>query len=253
MNFYSYSKISCYNTCPLQYNLQYVQKVKLPRVYSYAVMKGNVFHRYAEVFRGNRREAMELAFTAHEDVSQEYIDRLTKEEKQFIVSKLPLYDQLWETKFKDNDVKHEYKLFVSKKYAFTGYIDTLVKSGDLCTILDFKTAKAANTSIYADQIRTYAHFLSLQEGVPISKMDGAVFFPFAEDVKNPTHETLWKPIKITEENVEKTMKKFDETIAKIESGDISKEANINFLCQWCSYAGTEHCPVSIVAGLKKAT
>lgn len=248
-NYYSYSKISCYNTCPLQYYLQYVQKVKLPKIYSYDVMKGQIFHYYAEIYKGDRREALADAFTAHEDVSQEFIDKLTKDEKQLITDKCRLYDELWKNKFKNENVQHEFKLQIDEKYVFTGYIDVLLAHSDgTYTILDFKTAKTINASLYADQIRTYAYFLNKQKGIPINKIKGAVFFPFAS-TSFPGEN--WQDVTVTEANVKKTITKFEETIEKIETGEINKEPVLNFLCQWCSFKGrTEYCPISVIAGLK---
>jgi hypothetical protein len=255
MNFYSYSKVNCFKNCPLQYNLQYIQKIKLPRVYSYDTAKGLIFHSYAEHYNGDRRQALEKAFAPDDQMPQEYIDRLTQKEKQTISEKCYLYEDLWENSFKGCKVRHEMKLFVEEKYAFTGYMDALLEIPDEengesdFVIVDFKTAKTANASTYAPQLRTYAHFLSKQEKIPLKRIKAAVFFPFAE---GESYVDRWKNVDITQKNVDNTITEFEDVIKLIEADASNKEANLGFLCRWCSFAGDpKYCETSVIAGVKK--
>lgn len=263
-NFYSYSKISCFENCPLQYDLLYRRQIKLPRSYSFDTMKGNIFHRYAEVYKGDRRAALDVVFTPRDEggITKEFLDRMTTEEKQRAIDYTKMYDPLYDLFLaKKYEITHEVKLFGDEIYlhkegafAFTGYIDVLIKDGDTYTILDFKTAKSANPSLYKSQILIYAHFLSCLHNIPLSAIQGAIYFPCVEDL---TFEERWKPVKITEKAVLENLEKFHTTIEAIEAEVPNKDPNLQFLCKWCNFAAEKdekdepYCVTSVIAGLRK--
>lgn len=259
-NFYSYSKLSCYSACPLQYDLQYRQKIQMPRTYSFETTKGNIFHRYAENYRGDRREALDIALKAtDEGVTQEFLDKMTPEQMQMAIDYTKMFDQLWETKLRNIPTKHELKLTYDEPYdspnelfGFTGYIDNLLDhGGGSYTILDYKTAKSANPSLYKKQIILYAYFLSKIMNVPVTSIQGALFFPCAQDVDS--FEQRWKPISITQKSVDKEVEWMYDTIKKIEVDPPNIDPALHFLCRWCSFAGDEkYCVTSVIAGLKKS-
>lgn len=260
-NFYSYSKISCYDGCPLQYSLTYRQQIKLPRVYAFEAVKGNIFHRYAEVYRGDRREALDIAMRAtDEGVTQEFLDLMTKEQKQLAAEYTRQYDELWKSKLSNISAEHEVKLFyeeepyqhdTTRTFAFTGYIDNLLNENGKYTIVDYKTAKKVNPSLYKKQIQLYAYFLSKLRGIPLKDICGAIFFPCAEDATEL--KDRWKSVEVTEASVAKTVEWMHEIIKEIETEPFNTDAKLQFLCRWCSYAGLEeHCVTSVIAGLRKS-
>lgn len=259
--FYSYSKLSSYDSCPLQYDLQYRRLVKLPKVFSFEVFKGLVFHKYAEVYAGDRRAALDIALTPSGDLfTPEFLNQTTTEQKQQAMEYTRLYDQLWETRLSGLASEHEIKLFEHEPYrndsartfAFTGYIDNLINADNSYTIIDYKTAKSANASRYKTQLILYAYFLSKSRNIPLSKIKAALFFPCAEDVSS--FEERWKPISITEKAVEKELTWMHDVIEKIEKEPFCTDANLHFLCKWCSFAGDEQlCPTSVIAGLRKSS
>jgi len=256
-NYFSYSKVGTYQNCPLSYDLSYERKIKLPREFNYDVAKGNIFHTYAEVYNGDGRTSLARAFNEAPDLTKEQKDKLTFEQKQTIINACKEFDIFYESFLKSKPqefVKKEYNIKTTFdiqmfKYTFTGYVDLAILNPDEPIILDYKTPKSANTELYKKQIYIYIYFVSSILKIPVEKFKGYVFFPFATDVSG---EKRLKSIKVSEDKVKAAISELFTSISEINSTNRSKEARINFLCNYCSYCGIEeYCPLSVIAGAKK--
>lgn len=253
MNQYSYSKVSKYNQCSLAYDLSYVKKVRVPREHSYDTIKGKIFHKYAEVYRGDFRQALELAFKPQgEDVPQSFLDTIEQEKKQEIAQACKNYNAFYESFLKDKKIHSEINVQWTdpvNNIRITGYVDTLIDMPDGTNIvLDFKTPKSANVQLYKEQIKLYIYLLHKSKGIPLSSFQGRLFFPFA-DVADENER--FQSISVTEKKVETSYEEFVTSIKEMESPDRKVEANLAFMCKYCDFRGySDLCPSSVAAGYK---
>lgn len=248
---YSYSKVGAYESCPLSYDLQYTRKIRISKEYSYDVTKGIIFHKYAEVYRGNSREAMSLAF-ATKEVPPKHIALITSEQHESIQRAFKAFDWFYDNHLsaKEKYASREYNITdaTSKGKAFTGFLDLLVAEPGNYWVIDYKTAKNADASIYSSQLYTYVYFISKLHNVPVDQIHAAVFFPFANV---PTNEDRFKKIRITPAKLAGQIDKLDALIEEIESPNKSVAPKLQWLCNYCSYRGIQElCPTSVVAGAK---
>ena len=253
MNQYSYSKISSYKRCSLLYDLSYVRKVRVPKEENYDTTKGKVFHKYAEVYRGDFRLALQQAFTpSPPDVTKEFLDSIEQEKKQEIVEACKTFNIFYDSFLKDKTIASELQLQytdVENNLRITGYVDTLISLSDgSFIVLDYKTPKSINLSLYKDQIKLYIYLLHKTKDIPLSKFSGRLFFPFAT-VKS--EDERFQSVSVTETKVLQTYKDFVASIKEIESPDRKVEPELGFMCKYCDYQGyNDLCPVSVIAGAR---
>lgn len=246
---YSYSALSTYKQCSLKYDLSYVKFIKTPKVYSYDLVKGLIFHDYAEHYRSteefsDHRSLLDYSFHHADDVSEEFLARLTIEEKQNIVNACSEFRTWWDTKFSpDAKVCRETKLLGTDPFNFTGVLDLYYEDKDGLHIVDYKTPKNANISFYRDQLELYAHFLSLSLKKPVKSI--SIYFAFAQDIKDS------RLYKVPMTKVEGTVEKYKNLVTEITGPDRKAEANLSRMCDYCQFRGLDkYCPVSVVAGAK---
>jgi len=248
---YSYSALSTYETCSLKYDLSYVKHIWLPKVYSYDLTKGIIFHSYAELYKSsptfsNHRELLAEVFKPGEDVTQAWLNKLTIEDKQKIVNACSEFKDWWDRKFPTTptSLKRETKLVGKDPFNFTGVIDLYYEDEAGLHIVDYKTSKNCEVKYYKAQLELYSHYLSKSLGKPVA--DISIYFAFAEGVSGD--ERL---IPVPKPKPEKTSLKYKELLDEILGEHRKAEANLNRLCDYCSYRGhKEYCPVSVIAGAK---
>jgi len=250
---YSYSKIGTFESCPLAYDLQYVRKIKLLKDFDYDVIKGIIFHHYAEVYKGNSREAADKAFHEPEEVKPEFLQMITPVQHKAIQEAFASFNHFYDTflKSRENFTMKEFRISskTPKGHTFTGFLDLVVLQPKEYWIIDYKTPKGSKASFYSGQLYTYIHYIMEKYKIPVEEVRAGVFFPFATDVKSD--DDRFKEIKVTGKKIEEQITKLDDTIALLESPDRSKEANMQWLCNYCQYKGVQElCPLSVIAGAR---
>lgn len=258
---HSYSALSTYESCSLKYDLSYVKNIWLPKIYSYELVKGLIFHKYAELYKttkefADHRYLIDYVFTHADDVPLEWQKKLTKDETQLIINACKEFKSWWDTKFASSlfapdepvdeffKIHRESKLYGSDPFSFNGILDLYYEDTEGLHIIDYKTPKNAKTDKYKAQLELYAHFLQKRENKPVKSLD--IYFAFAEDVKNGNRLL---PVPLT--RISKTVEKYSEVVSTITGPDRKAEATLNWLCDYCPYRGLqEYCPVSVIAGAK---
>lgn len=257
---YSYSALSTYSSCPLKYDLSYVRKIWLEKVYSYEVVKGLIFHNYAEHYKStndfNHRATLDYAFSHTHDVSAEWVSRLSKDEIQGIIEACKDFKKWWDSFFYTSlfgpdesvdayfNIHRESQLKGNDPFSFTGVLDLYYENEKGLHIVDYKTPKNAQISKYRGQLELYAHFLQKRENKPVDSLN--VYFAFATDIKDGNR--LYN-IPLTK--ISATTEKYAEMVKEIESPCRKKDPELGWLCDYCSYKGLkELCQISTIAGAK---
>jgi RecB family exonuclease len=248
---YSYSALSTYEQCPLKYDLSYIRKIRLPKVYSYDLVKGLLFHKYAELYKvgekfSDHRYLLTEIFSPSDEVDASWLAKITHEEKQKIMTACKEFKEWWDS-FIDSEkpkvLSREYTLTGSTPFPFTGIIDLYYEKEDGLYIVDYKTSKNAEVKYYRNQLELYTHYL--KENLKKEVKGVSVYFAFAEDVKDS------RLVPVKKIKPEETALHYSELIKEMTGPDRKKEANLNRLCDYCQYRGnTNYCPVSVIAGAK---
>ena len=230
-----------------------MRHIWLPKVYSYDLTKGIIFHSYAELYKSspafsNHRELLAEVFKPGEEVTQAWLKQLTVEDKQKIITACGEFKEWWDRKFPGDDathkIKRETKLLGKDPFNFTGVIDLYYEDEEGLHIVDYKTSKNCEVKYYKAQLELYSHYLSKSLNKPV--VDISIYFAFAEGVSGD--ERL---ISVPKPKPDKTSQKYKELLDEILSDKRKVEANLNRLCDYCSYRGhKEYCPVSVIAGAK---
>lgn len=246
-NKYSYSKLGAYQSCPLSYDLQYVRGIKIPKEYSYDIAKGIIFHKYAEVYRGDADKALAEAFSQPE-LKPEHILRITPEQRLSIQNAFNSYNRFYDftLKTKEQYIEREFNITDTTPAGkpFTGFLDLLIREPGNYWVIDYKTSKSADTSLYSNQLYTYIHFISKKYNIGVKDIKAAIFFPFVDG------EQL-KPVRVAPKKVEEQITKLDNYITEIESPQRLVDAKLQWLCSYCSYQGIQElCPASVIAGAR---
>ena len=258
---HSYSALSTYESCTLKYDLSYMRGIWLPKIYSYELVKGLIFHGYAELYKStkefaNHRYLIDYAFTHADDVSPEWLGKLTLEERQTIINACKEFKEWWDKKFYSSlyapdepvdeffKIHRETKLYGDEPFPFNGVLDLYYEDDKGLHIIDYKTPKNAKIDTYRSQLELYAYFLGKKEDKPVSSI--SVYFAFAKDVKNGDRVY---PVPLT--RIPKTVEKYSALVTEITGPNRKAEATLNWLCDYCPYRGRqEYCPVSVIAGAK---
>ena len=159
----SFSSINRYLTCPEQYRLYYVDKLR-PRIESAAMVFGALVHvALADFFRGGANpvdtflrewenlKSVELRYTKREswDDLQEKGAKLLQ---RFLVEELPKIQQV-------HSVEKKFDLTItSVELPFVGIVDLIATVDGQTTIVDFKTAASDyedHEVILSDQLTAY--------------------------------------------------------------------------------------------------
>jgi len=252
---FSYTRISCYQTCRWQYYLKYVKKFKVERTDNTKLAnKGIAFHEIAEKYKSTdtiddltaamRARATELSVDPDEYDYREAAIRLRWFMDDFVGKK---------------DVKLERESWVNGELAgvpFCGALDVRLtpkkKDGaEHYYIVDFKSGKKADTESYRSQLALYTHLWGAELGFDfdetIERVHAYAFFPLAVVPRASTlsdeeraMESL-KKIHFTIDQLMAYVAQYEDTVAKIKAEDWSrideKSADISFVCSFCQFAG----------------
>lgn len=216
---YSFSRISTYNTCPKKFDYQYNQKIKVPFVYSEALIKGGCVHHILE-------NHPNVSTHKHQAKYQHIADKFLETDLgQHIFS----YEHKREI---DIGLTKDLELcdYKDKTAMFRGSVDCMAFDGTTMMLIDYKTGKLRDEKYTNyDQLSWYAIYFFIRypklENINIS-------YVYVE------HENQFKHKDYTRDDLETLTKTLTDNINKIEQ-DENFEHNIGPLCNYCDFQ--DHC------------
>lgn len=231
MTQYSYSRIGCFKTCPYQYKLRYIEKLKtLPDAEpTNALYLGTAMHTGIEK---NVEEAIKQYLSNYPVIDDLHINETIKME--YIIPKA-----------KDLLPSGEYELKIDDE-EFVGYADLLVPKGNgHYDLLDFKYSNNVENYLKSGQLHVYKYYIERTTERIIDNMY-FVFLPKimirqkkTEDLyqfrKRLCEELSKSEIKIIK--VDYDFQKVQEYLADVEQIKAATEfpKNESRLCDWCEF------------------
>ena len=223
MNRYSPSKLKTFQSCPLQYKLQYVDKICIPQPITADTQFGSMIHKMAEIFDGtNKIDLIKLV--------KNY--QLNEEFRGAIVPTLRNFFLFWE-KYNKYPFKTEkgYDLKTDDLWLY-GIVDRIItKANDELIVVDYKTAKNENRDGHLFQMRIYNLMLSRLFNKEPKEVKCIIYYPRIH-VEN---KYLFTNKEIN--NFEQELKSLIQTI----ESNMEWTPRPGFHCKWCGYKD-KHCP-----------
>ena len=250
---YSASKLKCYNSCELQYDLLYNKHLTdLNDVGSPEAYKGTVFHKFAENIASYTNLNLRIIF---KNILEETL-------KDFDTSKLDIpslteacqnFLNWWKSKnFNPEDwtiIPEKYEQWSIGKVKLTGIIDLILinKKDNSIILIDYKTSKSADMSRHEDQLLTYSFYLMEKFNINISdfskKVSLNIYYPYI--INSDLSE-----LKVTSSMLSEFRCKVEKTAEEIES-KTNFYPKPNFMCKFCIFSGSnEYCQMSMILGQK---
>ena len=249
MTMYSYSRISCFNNCPLQFRFRYIDRKKPDFKNSIEAFLGSTVHNTLELLHTEKQIGKILTIdylldnytTTWKDSWSDDIRIVKTENKpEFYFLRGIKFVEDYYNKYQPfnqgDDIGIEEKVFINLngKYNMIGYIDRLTKlDGNIYEIHDYKTGAylPAQDTLDAD------HQLAIYMLAVLNK------FPDAKNV-----ELVWHYLAFDKElRSNRTITQLDnlklEIINKINLIESAKDypPKESALCRWCAYQS--HCPL----------
>ena len=240
---YSHSKLSTFETCPLQYKFAYIDRIKREEEGIEAFM-GSRFHDAMERLYGELRYRVmpleELIRFYEEKWVKEYHDDVVITNKKrtaddyrglgrkCIESYYRRYHPFAQGTLLGLEKKVDVDLLGDGKYRIIGYIDRLMQLGNgRYEIHDYKTSGSLPEQRRLDEDRQLALY-----NIAVRKM-----WPDVEGVSLCWHYVVFDK-EMTSSRTEKQLEKLkDNTIALIDRIEATRvfEPRESALCDWCSY------------------
>ena len=250
MPLYSHSRLSTYETCPLQYKLQYIDKTKVEAEESIEAFLGKRVHEALEkLYRDFRYSKL---FTLDE-LARYYNNLWDKNWNDAVVISKKDYSA---KNYKDTGIKciedyysryapfnHavtmgieepiSFSLSGDRKYKIRGFIDRLDRTKDnIYEVHDYKTSGSLPLQEYVDDDRQLALYeIGIREK-----------FPDVKEVRLVWHYLIFDTEISSKRTPEQLLDLRKETIALIDTIEVDKEFKHkeSNLCEWCDYWA--YCP-----------
>ena len=244
--FYSHSRLSCYEKCPFQYKLKYVDRVRAPLGTSIEAFVGSMVHDSLEWLYRLARDGRvatrgEVAEKYQELWEEKWKDDIRIIKQELAVEHYRSNGQKWVEQYWDRyqpfdqgiTIDLECKVYIDLPGGGKGmgYIDRLEKADNNHFVIhDYKTSGKLPTPHETENDRQLAlYMLGIQQRYPDLKKIDLVwhFVRFDEDVwSQRTDEQLQKMAGQTTRLIE--------TIeAAVTSGDLPTKTST--LCDWCEF------------------
>ena len=244
--FYSHSRLSCYEKCPFQYKLKYVDRVQPPLGTSIEAFVGSMVHDalewlYRLVRDGRVATREELAGKYQELWDAEWKDDIRVIKHELAVEHYRSNGQQWVEQYWDRyqpfdqgiTIDLECKVYIDLPGGgkVMGYIDRLEKAGNNHFVIhDYKTSGRLPTPHETENDRQLAlYMLGIQQRYPDLKKIDLVwhFVRFDEDVwSQRTDEQL-------QEMAGQTTRLIETIEAAVTSGNLPTKTST--LCDWCEF------------------
>ena len=244
--FYSHSRLSCYEKCPFQYKLKYVDRVRAPLGTSIEAFVGSMVHDSLEwLYRlardGRVATRAEVAEKYQELWEEKWKDDIRIIKQELAVEHYRSNGQKWVEQYWDRyqpfdqgiTIDLECKVYIDLPGGgkVMGYIDRLEKAGNNHFVIhDYKTSGRLPTPHETENDRQLAlYMLGIQQRYPDLKKIDLVwhFVRFDEDVwSQRTDEQL-------QEMAGQTTRLIETIEAAVTSGDLPTKTST--LCDWCEF------------------
>lgn len=258
---WSYSRVSTYATCPLQYKYHYIEKWEssVP-VNTEAADKGTVFHETVEQYKtGEDHDKMwnillEKAKEYNVDVNKyDYVGAMNKFYAFWDIMIASKEKEGWTVKqedWVDGDINGEYFRGALDLYLYNDSIKNEDGTHGKIIIYDYKSGKSPDASKYKNQQVLYAYLEGMKRGWSyeqiVSNVKLYLFFPLAP-VTGLTIEDQAKKcireIKFDVDTIAEVVENFYKyNINKIHATDWEQDdvkGSISYSCNWCQYCGSK--------------
>lgn len=231
---FSVSRVGCFNTCPYQFKLRYLDELQTLPNYDdpqNALYLGSALHKGIET---TVEEGIKLYFDSYPVINDLHINEAIK-----LAYWIPKVKEL----LPENS---EHEVMISVGDTFIGFIDLLVKNSDgTYDIYDFKYSNNIDHYMESVQLHVYKEFFEIKTGHKVRNLY-FVFVPkiairqkkteTVQTFRNRLMEELGKKEVIIKEvpfNQEKVIEYTDNICAINNCMDFIK--NETRLCDWCEY------------------
>lgn len=249
MNHYSNSQINCYNNCPRQYKLQYIDKIQVPKYAKgiEALMGSSIHEALCELYKqakfGNLLSLDQVSqcylTSFDQSISDELIiPRVGLTPEHFRQNGLEMLTKYYESHYpfqQSQTVELEYRIrFTVGPYSFVGIIDRLgLNSEGIFEIHDYKTSLSLPTIEKMESDTQLAlYMIGIRQNYD-PKAKAQLFWHYLY------YQHTYQLTK-TEEELIQLEQELVQKIRAIER-DPYYLPHESPLCDWCSY--TEFCPV----------
>lgn len=232
MTRYSYSRVSCYKSCPYQYKLRYIDKLEtIPNTdANNALYLGTAMHTGIEK---TVKDALAQYFSNYPIKTDLQINEAMKLKHLIPLAKAAIPDGEFEVKVEDKD--------------FIGYMDLLVPKGDNhFDLYDFKYSNNVDGYLKSVQLHVYKHFY--EKTCPGHVIDNMyyVFIPKTQ-IRQKKTEDLYQfrkrlqfELSIKDVSIYKVdfdIQKVRDYLAAVAEIKAATEypKNCTKLCDWCEY------------------
>jgi len=229
---FSYSRVSCYKTCPYQFKLKYIDKLEtLPNTdANNALYLGSAMHTGIEK---TVKDALAQYFSNYPMQTDLQLNEAMKLKHLIPMAKAAIPDGEFEVKVEDDE--------------FVGFMDLLVpKGGGVYDLYDFKYSNNVERYMQSVQLHVYKHFY--EKTHPGHKIDKLyyVFIPKTM-IRQKKTEDLYQfrkrlqseldKMEIMVEEVEYDYQKVRDYLEAVEEIKAASEypKNCTRLCDWCEY------------------
>lgn len=235
----SYSALSTYKQCPLQYKYSYVDK--LPRKDSHHLFFGNLIHESLhEMLKGVKVKSLEEVLNYYNNnwqdkdfiASKEDPNRWLEKGGQIITNFYNSFDPTAQSVLVTEDY---FKVPIIDGHELSGIIDRLDRikdqSGDdILEVIDYKTGKVGSQAHIHDNLQLTIYYHAIRSRFPDIKDIRLSLYFLEPQVKQSTYRDSG--------HVERMQEEVVLVLNKISHQDF--EPKINNLCPWCDFK--EICP-----------
>ena len=212
---YSYSSVSTFNHCPLQFKLRYIDKK--PILQNEALIKGNLVHDMAEKLMNDISENKEITINLmnfkHRKELVNFLELESLRLKKY-TNKDDYFVNTCEQKIVDNDIITVGKL--DRIYEFWD-----VNKGKV--LLDYKTGKVRPKEYYYPQLSLYTYMYNKKHPEDPIKY-------WEIDWLSESKQYFLEPI--NQKIIDEEVRKYKLAIEEIEK-TTTFEPNLSPLCMWC--------------------
>lgn len=247
---YSYSKLSCFDSCPLKYRYKYVDRIRVEGFDTVEAFMGRHVHQaiqsiYAEVKASGAapgKDEVLAEFNArwhaewHDDILVVGAETSADDYRRAGRECIAAYYERHAPFDREETIGIEQKVFLNlpNGASLIGFVDRLARRNDgVYEIHDFKTGRCEDEG-HVRQLCIYQ--LALQ-----SSLTDAAGFELVLHYLQSGQETR---ARVTSEQLQTTQSRVTSTIKVIESAAAAGEfpARPGPLCRWCEYR--EQCPAA---------
>jgi len=244
VDYLSYSQISTFKVCPLQYKFKYILKIPVPP--GAAAAYGNSMHTtlrkfYRGLVRGEKRGLDNLLRIFEESwISEGYDSKsLEKERKRQGREALEiLYKNFYDPKIMPKMIEQPFKIRVGDIWV-KGYIDRIdeFEDGNI-EVIDYKTGRVPDEKKLAKdlQLTVYAMAVASPHFLGKNPKDIKLSFYHFEDHKKRSTKRTKEDLKAAEEEILETVKNIQESDFAPSVGMLCKYCNFQMLCD--AYQGS---------------